>query len=190
MYYYAIQVRTGSELTVAKKIDLLNKKLNGHLVTKIIVPFSIKTTFDGIKGAAYQRQGLLFNSYIFIAHESLTPEAYLKIKEVSTLIYKIFEIPISVEEMKFLANGDITDFIVEVSGLELQAAIQEKCRELVAVKKLDGKKNGYYQFLLPTHIVKSILMLKDFTIRNITNKPIKFIKEVLNLYDTFNGKFV
>jgi len=185
MYYYAINVKKGSEVSVAKKIYTINEILNKCLVHKVLVPFQSKITIDISKKQANHRQILLFNSYIFIAIEDeITNEIYNEIKKISS-VYKILIDPIQENEMNFLASGDVTEFIVDLPKTSTLEKLQTLFKNVIQNKKTKSisflvKNNRYLQFNLPKNIIEKIEKKINLTLQNITNQPILFIKEVLN----------
>lgn len=187
MNYYAIHVKTGSEITVARRIDSLNRKMNGLLLNKVIVPFSLKTTIDPSKGQAYQQKSLLFNSYIFIQLDELTTEVYCVLREISSSVFKIIVEPINENEMNFLAAGEVTEFVVEISDSIVFKKMQSLFKEIITAKKNQIKmafmNNSSLHINLPTNLAKKMIKRNGFTVFDITRQPILLIKEVLKLYE-------
>ena len=187
MNYYAIHVKTGCEISVAKKLDNFNRNLNGRLFNKVVVPFNIKTTIDTSNGQAYQRHDLWFNSYIFIQLDELTTEIYCLINELTNSIFKILQVPIQETEMTFLATGEVTEFIVEIPEDALVRSIQQLLKEIIKTQKekihVIVKNNRYLHMKLTTNMAKSIFRERKLTVGDIISQPMVLLKEVLKLYD-------
>lgn len=185
--YYALHVKTGSEISVAKRLEKLNCNMDGRLFKKIVVPFSTKTTIDTQTRQAYQQNGLLFNSYIFLQLDDLTSEIYSKLKEVSTSVFKIIQEPILESEMEFLTTGQVTEFVFEPADETVLDKIQQLMFQIIESKKskvqVIVKDKRYLSILTNTKIAKDILERNNFRIADLIGQPLKLLNSILRLYE-------
>lgn len=195
-FYYGIYVKSGTEITTTKKLQLLNNKMGGHLFNSVFVPFKETEVYNLQCQTLEKKYSLLFNSYIFIqTNELLTSEQYNIIKQCSSSIYKILLDVLPVEETEqFLRHEQATltdvvfqpkDNLIELIGkikdvIRLQYNRRNSYRKYIKFIN----KNNLSRITLTRQTFLAIAKKLQITVKDLLYNPVMFFEELLEHYRT------